>query len=133
MSFNAVRQAIEQRMVSNWAGPATVAYENTRFDQPAGSQWLRLTVREGESETAGLKGSAIGVRRNGLIIVQVFTPAGDGTKSAREAADSVAAIFEHQRFSGITTYNASISVVGMTKDSWHQINVTIPYWSYDDV
>ncbi len=127
MSFDTLRQDIEQRMVDNWAENATVEYENLPFDKPSNVEWVRLTVTTGQGETQGIAGSTVTVRDTGMVSLQVFAPEGTGTKTSKALVDAFIAIFEHARFNGITTYTASVSSVGNDGYGWHQTNVTVPF------
>lgn len=130
MSFDTLRENIEQRMVDNWTD-STVAYENVAFDPPdptSSAKWVRFTVINGESQTAegGIQGSTYKTRDTGTISLQIFVPQNTGTKKSRQLIDSFNTIFEHKRFSGVVTYSANITPVGV-RDGWHQTNLTIPF------
>ena len=124
MSFEALRDSIEARFDTNWA-TTPVAYENVDFTPPDGP-WVRLTIIIGQGQTAGIDGTNPTVRDTGLISIQLFVPAGTGTKLADGYIDSLVAIYEHTRFDGILAYTASPVPLGVT-DGWHQTNITIPF------
>ena len=127
MSFDTLRQDIEQRMATNWAQSAPVAYENLPFVPPSGP-WVRFTAVNGAGITAGLGGSgaAMEVLDTGMVSLQVFTQEGKGSKIARQLIDAFVAIFEHQAFNGITTYSTTVTPAG-TNNGWYQVNATIPF------
>ena len=111
-------------MVDNWAESAPVAYENVPFE-PGNTDWVRLTVINGEGQTHGMLGTDGSVRDTGMVSLQVFVPEGTGTKTSRALIDAFIAIFEHARFNAITTYSATVTPVG-ARNGWHQTNVTVP-------
>lgn len=148
MAREARRAAIEDRFRTNWTADATtlrtpVAFENapvllTRVDQtasipkaPAGGSWVRLTVREGESNQVDLN-SAPRVRELGRIILQIFVAKGNGTAAARAFADLAAPIFRRAQFAGITCRVPTVQAVGDT-EGWWQLNVGWPYQADDIV
>ncbi len=124
MGFEALRESIETRMADNWS-TTEVAYENVPFTPPAGP-WVRLQINLGEGGSMGILGSAVTVRDQGVISLQVFVPEGQGSKAANDLVDALITIYEHQRFDGITTYTASPRAAGIT-NGWHQTNITIPF------
>jgi hypothetical protein len=130
MSFDALRETLEQRMADNWSD-SDVAYENIAFSPPSPSssaKWVRFTVINGESRTSegGITSGNYKTRDTGLVSLQIFVPQNSGTKKSRQLIDSFNSIFEHKRFSGVVTYSASIVPVGVL-DGWHQTNLTIPF------
>ena len=132
MSFEDERRAIESRFASNFTTVTAdrIAWENRRFKQPDTGTWVRFTVLNGETRNAALSNTIL-KRTIGVIAVQVFVPELTGTKTAREAADAVATVFQNQQFSAgnsgtITCRAASIRSIGIDA-GWFQINVTCPY------
>jgi len=112
-------------MASGWA-LTPVAYANVPFSPDMGTPWVRLAVINGESETAGITGSAPMVRDRGLVACQIFVDKNAGTDAALGYADAFLALFEHKRFDGILTYSGSVATTGVS-DGWYQLNVTIPF------
>jgi hypothetical protein len=122
------------RFVAGWT-TTPVAYENVSFDPPSKSPWVRFTLTPLQGETAGSSpnGTSTLVRDSGLVSIQLFIPAGDGSKAAMGYVDDLIAIFEHSRFNGIMVYSASVTVIGADSQGWHQTNITIPYRSTRNV
>lgn len=134
MSYADERAAIEGRWATQWvtgspsAARTPTAYENVPLDPPADSPWVRLTVLNGEGQqiSAGDPGSNTH-RYAGVISIQIFTPGGQGTGQAKTLADAAAAVFRNVRFDSI--YCRVPYVSGTSLDgSWHQTNVTVPFW-----
>jgi len=130
MSFESIRSAVAARLATNWT-TMPIAYENRDFTPPTSGGWIELTVIGNTGQTLGI-GSAVMVRDTGLISINVYTPEGSGTATGRGYADTLAALFEHERFSGITTYAATLTTRGVV-NGWHQLNLTIPYRSNRNV
>lgn len=148
MGSEARRAAIEDRFRVNWdAGSGTlrtpVAFENapvliTRVDQaasiakpPNSGSWVRLSIREGESNQVDLN-SAPRVRETGRIYLQIFVVRGNGTAAARAFADLAKPIFRRAQFSGISCRVPTVQPVGDT-EGWWQLNVSWPYYADDIV
>ena len=131
MSFEGIRSAIAARMSSNWS-TTPIAWENRDFTPPTSGGWVELTVLGNTGQTRGINGDVGAVRDSGLIAINIYTPEGSGTATGRGYADTLAALFEHERFSGITTYAATLTTRGVV-NGWHQLNLTIPYRSNRNV
>lgn len=132
-TFAQERPAIEGRFVAMFTA-APIAFDNAP-DSPAlaaakaaGEPWVRLTIVNGDSRSAGIAGeNDILVEHFGRIVVQVFVRDGGGTAAARAIADAAAAVFQHARFDGIRSYAAAIRNVGNDGNSYYQINVSTPF------
>lgn len=133
MSFESVRSAVAARLGTNWT-TTPIAYENQPFTPPAAGGWVELTVLGGNGVTRGMAGdgSGMAVQDTGLIAINVYTPVGSGTKTGRGYADTLAALFEHKLFSGVTTYTATLTARGVV-NGWHQLNLSIPFRSNRNV
>ena len=133
--FAAFEQAIQERMVAEWAaGPYAsipVVYDNLVGGFERGmAPWIALTLQEGDGDRVSLPPMPI-ERFTGVISAQIFVRKNTGTRMARHYGDAVAEIFRWKQFevegSGqITTKTPSIVHVGES-DGWYQINVSIPY------
>lgn len=123
MSFDSERAAIEGRLKANWT-TTDIAYQNVKFNPPNDAAWIRLNILNGE---AGYRTINNGIRRPGVIVVQIFTPINTGTKTIKEYADTILAIFQNKTFSGITCNVASVETVAPS-NVWQQVNVTVPFW-----
>lgn len=103
---------------------------------PAAVVWVRPSVRgvAGTSRPWGL-GATSPRYREGLVYVQHFGPAEYGEASLAPKVDETIGIFERRSIAVGTTRvvcrDAEINRVG-SSGSWHQINVTVPYYVQDD-
>ena len=127
MSFATARRDIEGRLTANWA-TTSIAYDNVPFKTPSDStSWVRLRIFE-ENVTRLNIGNPGTHRVSGLIVVEIFVPQGRGTQTVRGYADTIAAVFRDQQFSGITCREATPRSVG-EYEGWWQYNVSVPfYW-----
>lgn len=132
-TFAQERPAIEGRFVVMFTA-APVSFDNSpdspelKSAKSAGEPWVRLTIVNGDSRSAGIAGeNDILVEHFGRIVVQVFVRDGTGTVAARAIADAAAAVFQHARFDGIRSYAAAIRNIGNDGHGCYQINVSTPY------
>lgn len=124
MSWNAVRQIVEERMKAAWPHPdVPVVFEEQKHHLTC-ETWVRCTIRFEESENAAM-GQL--VRENGLVIVQIFAPKGKGTGRVLALADDARKVFQNSTFGKLTFYAGSLVQVGQ-RDLYLQNNVQIPFF-----
>lgn len=127
-AFDDERKAIEKRLADNWA-TTPIKYENVPFKETKAA-YVALFILRGDGQQASL-GSSVLRRWPGLIVVQIFVPAGSGTQMALGYANTVGALFDKAEFSTgnsgwIRCRTPSAQPVG-EKNGWWQVNVTVPY------
>lgn len=117
------REAIYQEFVDQWGGTTTFTFDNEAFNPPEGSSWVRLAVRSTVSsqETFGSIGNRK-MKREGIVMVQVFTPLNQGVAGADTLVDLVRTFFEHRTVAGVWFKNCNVLEIGPEKD-WYQVNV----------
>ena len=64
--------------------------------------------------------------KDGIIIIQLFVPAGSGSKLITETADKLRELFEFQDDDRLS-YQAVSSIAVGEKNGWFQLNLQIPY------
>jgi|SRR5690554_1582896 len=128
MTFEDIRKTVEVRMAA-WATAKTisVAYDNVKpsFDTAALDKWVRCTIIDGDSFTAGI-GSDPCVRRVGLVSMQIFTRRDKGSLAAREIATSLASHWEYYQSGGFSTQAARLINVG-PDDNYYQLNLQVGF------
>ena len=97
------------------------------IDEP----WVRLTILPG-TQTQVSMGAVRRFRRIGVIIVQIFVPAGSGDGLARELADSVANIYQGRTINGVICRGTGLDRVGV-EGAWSMWNAGTPYQADDCV
>jgi len=86
MTLNTIRSAIEGRIATEFAlAPILqVAFQNVPFTPPNNASWLQSQIVWGESAnltifTSATRGTGDGFdRRNGVLLLNIFTPRGQG-------------------------------------------------------
>jgi hypothetical protein len=132
VSFEDERHAIEARFSANYSS-TQVKYENVPFAQPDETSWVALTILSGGGEVNSLgTGMSSRLERfSGIIQIDIYTVEDAGTKTARELADTIAAIFDVKEFSSgssgtIVTRVPSYSTLGV-QNGWHHSVVSVAY------
>lgn len=104
-------------------------YDNMPFTTPQAAPWARFHTVEGERQNA-----AVGVefqRSVGVIYLQVFLPEGSGTKTAYDAGDVFAAVFDNADFGAvglqIICRTVSVQRIGKNGEGWMQFNAWVTY------
>lgn len=91
--------------------------------QDAGGQpWVRLSVIPTVSTNEG-NGGGTWVRRQGLIVVDVFTAKGTGINTNQAICDAVTELFENTEFGNVKTFEAVAAKI--EDDPWlgYQVNI----------
>lgn len=91
--------------------------------QPANKPWARLTIVPTVSTNVAVGGGAEWVRRNMLIVVDVFTPKESGINTNMQICESIAGLFENTEFGNVKTFEANTAKI--EDDPWLGYQVTI--------
>lgn len=131
MSFEDERVAIEGRFAANYSN-TVIKYENIPFTEPVDTAWVTLTILSGGGNVDSIgTGDSRLERFSGVIQIDIYVPEDGGTKTARDIADLVHAIFDNVQFSSgssgtITTRVPSYSTLGI-EGGWHHSVVSVAY------
>ncbi len=133
-----VRRALALHFETGWqdeAGGARtpVAWPNVSFSPPADAAWVRFTLLPAEARRHLITGQReTGQRITGLVVIQVFTPAGAGDGEAMTLAGVAGDLWTERRIEALPgrdplfTFVPEIRVIGAARE-WFQVNVTIPF------
>lgn len=130
MGYAAAEQAIREHFVDEWPDLTTISYtfdnagDNNDFPT-RGSAWVRVSIVQGEARQVE-HGITRRFRRAGVVVVQIFTPAGSGTGDALTLADYVRDVFEGRTINGVLFRATSVDRVGID-GPWYQINARTPF------
>ncbi len=127
MTLTEIRNAVITRMTAQTAiASEDVRYPNDKTYDPSGKAiWARLTNIPGMA-AANEIGAGPVVQRTGMIIIQIFVPAGSGSLLITQTADKLRELFEFQTDGRLDYYSVSAVDAGET-DGWAQMNIQIPY------
>lgn len=137
MGHATLNTIVENKFATVWGSTTSIKYENIAFT-PGTTSWVAIKVRESDSDKITL-GTAPQLRRTiGNIIVDIFTPLGQGSAPARVLVDSVKVVFRDFRLSGLHCYEGISRVTGEVyytnsgsgepaTAQWYQATVIIPF------
>ena len=132
MGHSADAQTIRERFDTEWPlAQPTIPYSfgDVEFDPPDGSPWVRVSTISGDQRQVSM-GKLRRFRRQGLVVVQIFVPAGSGDGTARELADSVAAIYQGRTVNGVIFRGTGLTRIGIDGPQV-QFNASTPYQADD--
>lgn len=127
MTLTEIRNAVISRMTAQTAiASGDVRYPNDKTYDPTGkSIWARLENIPGLAG-ANETGNGPVVHRTGMVIIQIFVPAGTGSLLLTQTADKLREHFEFKN-DGRLDYFAVSAVPAGEADGWAQMNIQIPY------
>lgn len=133
MSYNTIRAAIEGRIATELARSPIypVSYQNVPFTPPSDRPWLQTFIRFGDNNYATLKTIN---RQTGTLVVNVYTPQGQGTAANYTIAERIRALFDRLTLSGIIFDAASgpSQVTPASPEPYYQTQVTVTFEAYLD-
>lgn len=132
MGHSADAATIRQRFNAEWpiAQPSVpFSFGDVEYNPPDDESWVRVSTLSG-AQTQVSMGKLRRFRRVGLVVVQIFVPAGSGDGTARELADSVAAIYQGRTVNGVIFRGTGLTRVGID-GAWVQYNASTPYQADD--
>jgi hypothetical protein len=132
-TYNDVRAAIEGRIGTEMAlSPAyPVSYQNVPFTPPNNTPWVQAFIRFGDNNYATLTSYN---RQTGTLVINVFTPQGQGTAANFTIAERIKDKFDRLNLSGIIFDAASgpAQVTPASPESYYQTQVTVTFEAYLD-
>lgn len=136
-TYNDVRAAIEGRIATEMAlSPAyPVSYQNVPFTPPNNTPWVQVFIRFGDNSYATLLGPSTGFnRQTGTLVVNIFTPQGQGTAANFTIAERIKDKFDRAKFSSIIFDAASgpTQVVPAAPEPYFQTQLTATFEAYLD-
>jgi hypothetical protein len=136
-TYNDVRAAIEGRIATEMAlSPAyPVSYQNVPFTPPNNTPWVQVFIRFGDNSYATLLGPSTGFnRQTGTLVVNIFTPQGQGTAANFTIAERIKDKFDRAKFSSIIfdATSGPAQVVPAAPEPYFQTQLTATFEAYLD-
>lgn len=133
LTFSQARDEMTKQVADAWtagAGGAPLYYDDRPGQKPpTTSAWGRLTVRHNLGDQTTLS-NPLGqklFRRDGILTVQVFTPAGAGLRLADTLAKVVADALEGQSTPGGVWFRKVRIKEEGPDGAWYQLNVVAEF------
>ncbi len=121
IDYMEIREIIEVFLADNFT-ESGVQYENRAA--PETDDYVAVFDRQSFSESAGMGEDAI--HSGGLLIFQIFTQLGIGTKRGREIADSLSTLFNSNDIGGLS-FDVPNLQPAEPNEHYYQMNLVIPY------
>lgn len=120
--------AIRTWFQAEWeAGVPIHLIEGSAFrEKPTNAPWARLLIRPRASAVVSVGAPIIRHRHVGSVIVEIFTPDGNGDGRAKELGDLACDILRGRQENGVVVWNARAIPLGV-QDGWVRVNVIAPY------
>jgi hypothetical protein len=142
-TYNDVRAAIEGRFAFDVATrspsgepPYQIAWQNVPFTPPNNAAWVQVFIRFGDNNYATLlpTGGVGFNRQTGTLVVNVFTPQGQGTAANFTIAERIKDLFDRAKFSSIIFDAASgpAQVTPASPEPYFQTQLTATFEAYLD-
>lgn len=136
LTYSEARAEIAEAFTTAWknANPTfPIAYEDAAAPG-AFTPWARFSLRHNRGEQEALA-NPLGSRlffRDGILLVQIFTPSGEGLTRSYDLAKVAADAFEGRKTpGGVWFRSVRIREVG-PDGNWYQLNVTADF-QYNEV
>lgn len=137
-TINDVRATIEERIAAEMAKMPTypVSYQNVPFTPPNNSPWVQVFLRFGDNTYATiLPATANGFNiQTGVLVVNVYTPQGQGTAANYTIANRIRALFDRLTLNSIIFDAASgpAQVTPASPEPYYQTQLTVTFAAYLD-
>lgn len=104
-----------------------IAWPNFRFIPPAQGAWVRFSLQPGEGKQVDIGAPEKRHRYTGIVAVQVFVPAGEGTQILNGLVNDIINIFRGFESSDLTCLTPSAENRGISGNAY-QTNIIVPFW-----
>lgn len=132
-TINDVRAVIEGRIAAEMAAAPVypVSYQNVPFTPPNNAPWLQAFIRFGDNAYATLTSFN---RHNGTLVVNIFTPIGNGAAANFDIAERIKDLFDRAKFAGIIfdPVSGPAQVTPAAPQPYYQTQLTATFEAYLD-
>jgi hypothetical protein len=130
-----IRAALEQQLVTVTGIPSSSnrAWENVRFEPTPGTTWVRMQIIPAAMRPS-VRGPSPQLLYEGIFLVDIFAPEGNGANGADVLADAIRDEFTVDDVLTENTTNVrfrwSERGQGLIDSPWYQVPVTVNWYSY---
>lgn len=133
MNFKEAEAAIRAYFNTGWAAATSIAWPDQPFTPPDSETWVRFSMKNNDGFQASMGSpGANRYRRVGVVYIQIFQPAGQGSTDARAKADIAADIFIANALSGVIFKNVNARDIGPDDAGFYQWLVSAEF-QYDRI
>lgn len=129
-AFKTASQAITNRLVANW-DTTPIVLPNSGFVPTTDTPFVSLQIDFSTASQIAFGSPLQRHRMNGVISIEILTPVNEGAGLGLTYADTIAAIFRAQQFSGVLCFAPSIAsqqqVKHETSEFWNT-PLLCPFW-----
>jgi len=124
IDFTSTRRTIEMYLDSNFT-TVPIVFENVGVPEDADEF---IAVRDAATDSQQMELGGDVVRKDGVLLIDIYTPLDNGTNRSRVLADELAALIELQQISDVAFRESELHTVGPVGDAeyFHQVLQT-PY------
>lgn len=126
MTFEAERQALEERFETNWT-ETDVKWPNVKFSSKGKDEFVAFNNVPDMGKEKSLGTDPVLNRYYGHVVIQIFVTPNSGAARALQLADLVSDIWRNVKFGEFTVQTPSLAIVGVN-DGWYQVDVVSPYY-----
>lgn len=124
---NTLKQAVEQRLETQWAAATAIHWPNQNFDPPSTGEWIEPALIGGDGGYLSGGSGVTGNRIVGVLSVNVFGQPGAGTGRLWELADNVRDIFSRWAAGNNIFFGVPSAPREVRNPARPQVVVTIPF------
>lgn len=127
---NEAVERIYSEFVTGWGATSPFTFDNKKYDPPANTSFVRVTVRHTDATQDSL--GSVGTRkfdRPGTLFIQCFSPLDIGRSAADNLALTARNLFEGKTLTpeGIRFFGVTVREIGLDGEGMFQINVEAPF------
>ena len=120
------RQTLENYLNTQFTA-TEIEWDNVDFEQFDHAEYLSCFIRHGKADLVSVGGTQKNYRRNGQLVLIIFTALGQGSKRNNDIADTLVDIFQGQQIDDIQFKSFELVNVGKNQERYRQ-NM---YWYYE--
>ena len=124
MTLEEIRNEIMNKFSSSWATATEICWPNQKFNEP-NAIWIRPTIKMGET-FVGEIGQGVGLR-TGVLMIQIFDLANNGTKNALQYAARLETLFRRVDLNGVMFKESSSDILGLDDNGYYNVLVSIGF------
>ena len=125
MTLEEIRSAIMNELTSSWATATPICWPNQMFREP-NDIWIKPTIRMGETFYGEIGESGVGLR-TGVLMIQIFDLANNGTKNSLDYAARLETLFRRQDLEGVMFRESSTDIIGLDENGYWNTLISIPF------